>query len=76
MKAENELIKIVADVLDLEIDEISPDMGPETLEEWDSVNALRILTNIEVDLGLRLPMETFMNAKTIGQIALAIRSNE
>jgi len=74
MNVEDQLIKIIADVLELDMEDISPEMGPETLEEWDSVNALRILTSVETDLGVRLTMKSFMDAKNIRQLANAIGS--
>jgi len=74
MNVEDQLIKIIADVLELDTEDLSPEMGPETLEEWDSVNALRILTSVETDLGVRLTMKNFMDAKNIRQLANAIGS--
>lgn len=63
------LIELIAEVLDMEPEELSADVGPEHIEEWDSVNALRILMNIEMEWGVRLSMEDYVQAKTIGDLA-------
>jgi acyl carrier protein len=63
------LIELIAEVLDMEPEELSADVGPNQIEEWDSVNALRILTHIETEWGVRLTMEEYAQAQTIGDLA-------
>ncbi|PWK14999.1 acyl carrier protein [Tumebacillus permanentifrigoris] len=74
MKTSEKVIEIIADVLDADPAELSPTMGPHNLEEWDSVNALRILTNIEAELKVRLSLEQFASVTTIGALTELIQN--
>ena len=74
MNTIEQLIEIIAEVIDIDQEILSADIGPEHIEEWDSVNTLRILTNIEMEMGVRVPLSTYKEAKTIGELAEVIRS--
>ncbi len=74
MNTIEQLIGIISEVIDIDHELLSADVGPEHIEEWDSVNALRILTNIEMEMGVRVPLSTYKEAKTISELAEAIRS--
>ncbi|MFA9557769.1 acyl carrier protein [Evansella sp. AB-rgal1] len=73
MNIQDKLIEIIADVIDVEEDALSGEIGPEEIDEWDSVNSLRILTNIETELGVRLPLDEYNRSKSIGELAEIIR---
>jgi acyl carrier protein len=68
VKPVDKVIEIIADVLDKDTSELTPNMGPDQLEEWDSVNSLRILTNIEDELKVRLSLEQFAGVTSIGAL--------
>lgn len=74
MTSEQKLIELIAEVIDVEMDMLSLDIGPNEIEEWDSVNTLRILTNIESELGIRIPLAEYHQASTIGELSELIRS--
>lgn len=59
------LIEIAADVLELDPAELSASSGPESVQEWDSVNSLRILIQIERRLGVRVPLEAYSQVRTL-----------
>lgn len=58
----------VAEVLDIGEDEILPETALVDLTNWDSVNALRLMTNLEAMLRVRLPFAGFAEAKTAGDL--------
>ncbi|MGG3891730.1 acyl carrier protein [Metabacillus fastidiosus] len=74
MNTDEKLIEIIAEVIDIDEDRLSANIGPDHIEEWDSVNALRILINIETKMGVRVPLTAYKEAKTIKELAEIIRS--
>lgn len=71
MIAMMELIDAVAEVLDMDAAELRDDMALEEIPEWDSVNAVRLMVHLEAALGVRLPVERVMSARTLKDIAAA-----
>lgn len=57
----------LANVLDFE-SEVGVETPLDALEGWDSVNALRVLTNFERTFSVRLPLDAFVSAKTVGDL--------
>ncbi|WP_139491980.1 acyl carrier protein [Brevibacillus dissolubilis] len=63
-----QLVELLCDILDIEED-FTHETELEQLEGWDSVNALRVLTNIESEFGVRISMEDFSKVKTVSDLA-------
>ncbi|WP_059048996.1 acyl carrier protein [Paenibacillus senegalimassiliensis] len=59
------LKQVVAEVMDLEAEELQEDTLLEELEDWDSVNAVRLMLHLESELGVRLQVEQVMKAKSL-----------
>ncbi|WP_326552095.1 acyl carrier protein [Micromonospora sp. NBC_01813] len=59
----------LADLLDLEPDDLTPGTELAAIDGWDSVNALRVLLYLERDLGRRLDYERFTAATTVADLA-------
>lgn len=62
------LIETIADTFDIEGDNLTEETQLEHIEGWDSVNALRLLSAIEDELGLRLNVAQFMKTESIGRL--------
>lgn len=75
MIAMTELKEVFADVLDMDAAELRDDAALEELPEWDSVNAVRLMVHLESALGIRLPVERVMSARTLRDIAEAAGEN-
>lgn len=73
MVAKQEIIQVIADVLDLDHADLSEDVLLEQLPEWDSVGAVRILVNLESELGIRLTVDQVMQAKQLQDIIQAAK---
>lgn len=67
----NELKEIVADVLDIDAEELHDDIMLEELKDWDSVNAVRLMLHLESALEVRLPVERVMQAKSLKDLIAA-----
>lgn len=52
---EQKLKEIIGDIFDL--DEISDEINSDTVEEWDSLNHLRLVTALEGEFGISLTMD-------------------
>ncbi|BAB05565.1 acyl carrier protein [Halalkalibacterium halodurans] len=70
------IFTIFAEVLELEENEITFDFSKEEHSEWDSVNSLRLFTNIEEELDVRLDMNAFMNAATIREVVALVEAQQ
>lgn len=49
--------RIVADVLGMDEERVTEDLSPSTADNWDSMNHLHIVTAIEEEFGIQLTME-------------------
>lgn len=67
----NDLKEIVADVLDIDAEELHDDIMLEELKDWDSVNAVRLMLHLESALEVRLPVERVMQAKSLKDLIAA-----
>ena len=63
------LIKeVIADQLDELPDNIEPLSILASLDAWDSLTALRVMTTIELRTGKKISLQQFFNAKTVSEI--------
>jgi acyl carrier protein len=68
MILKDNLIELLADILEIEISDIDFQAELSELENWDSVNSLRILTHIEDEFNIRLSMEEYSNIQKISEL--------
>jgi acyl carrier protein len=69
------VLDVVADLLDLEPDELAADTPLAAVAGWDSVNALRVLVYLERRLGTSVDYQDFEAAVTVADlVALADRA--
>lgn len=50
------LTEIVAEIFFLDDDEVTPDLAPDAVELWDSLNHLRMITAVEEAFNIKLSM--------------------
>jgi acyl carrier protein len=67
------VIALVADVLDVEKDELGPDSSMENLPLWDSVEHMNICLAFEQRFGMRLDMDAIATATSIRSLAALVR---
>ena len=67
-----EITGMVSQVVDLPGEEISTDSRFDTLPEWSSYAALRLLTGIEQRFGVRLNLREYLSIRDVGGLADAV----
>ncbi|HEX9659568.1 MAG TPA: acyl carrier protein [Rhodothermales bacterium] len=63
-----ELIELVADILDVPIDRLSPATSREDIAEWDSLAHVRLIMEVESKFGVSVPIEAFAEIKSIAEL--------
>ncbi|MCY9783903.1 acyl carrier protein [Nocardiopsis sp. EMB25] len=72
MRSEELVTEVVADLLDVDEDGLTPDLALADVEGWDSVNALRVLVYLERELGTELDYDAFERARTLRDMAAVL----
>lgn len=67
-----QIIKIVADILEMEETELSLDSKQEDIEEWDSLAHIRIIAEIEERLGKSIPIDQVVEIASIAELVQAV----
>lgn len=69
MLAEDLVVEVITDLLDLPGGTIAADTPLAAVDGWDSVNALRVLVYLEREVGRPLDYERFAAVATVGELA-------
>ena len=64
--------EIIADTLGIDIERITDDLAAGDIEEWDSVGNLTIISTIEEELEVDIPIEDLYDLNDIKAIVEAI----
>lgn len=68
--------EIIADTLGIDIERITDDLAAGDIEEWDSVGNLTIISTIEEELEVDIPIEDLYELNNIKAIVEEIIKNE
>ncbi len=63
---------LVAEVFEVQPDEVSPEMTPESVELWDSMNHLRLVTAVEERYDIHMSMTDIQDIESIGTLAALV----
>lgn len=69
----NTLVKLLANILEVEEHEIIFDKKISCFIRWDCVNNLRILNHVENEFNIYLRMEQYSKLQTIGELQELIK---
>ena len=64
--------EIAADALKHPIADIKDSLTPEDVPEWDSMNYLMLIANLEKHFKISFSMDEVLNAKSLGDIRAAL----
>ena len=64
---------LVAEIFELEEGAVKDDLTPETVDLWDSLCQLRLVTTLEEEFGIRLSMEEIESIQSIGGLREIVR---
>jgi acyl carrier protein len=67
-----EVIRLVTRITRVPVDQIEPDSRFDTLGNWTSMAALRLLSAVEQSFGLRLDLREYMAIQTVAGLAQTI----
>ena len=68
MDSKERLKEIIADTLGIDIERITDDLAAGDIEEWDSVGNLTIISTIEEELEVDIPIEDLYELNNIKAI--------
>jgi len=65
---ENKLEQILVDVLEVKQGDINDDMSPVSVDTWDSMNNLKLITMIEGEFNIEFTMDEIGEMMNVGGI--------
>lgn len=65
---QEEKIELIAEIMDVEADSLTPETELSEIEEWDSLAALSLTLEIKKRQGEQLTTDALQQLKTIGDI--------
>jgi len=71
---EERLKLLIAEILDLPVDDIAADMNRQRTPEWDSLNHLRLITACESEFDIALTMDEIAAIHTPQHLEMIIDS--
>ena len=64
----NNLLDIVANVMEVQVSQINEESGPESIENWDSFRGLILFEEIESKFNVKFTLNELLNVKKIKDI--------
>jgi len=64
----NDLLFIVANVMEVQVSQIDDESGPETIENWDSFRGLILFEELESKFSVKFTLNELLNIKKIKDI--------
>jgi acyl carrier protein len=63
---------LAAEVFELDRNDLALGDYPQTIERWDSLNHLKLITAVETAFAIRLPMQTVIKIRDLGGLVAAV----
>ena len=64
----DKLTALVAEIFNVRADSIELTMTPDDIQQWDSLNHLRLITAIETEFNITLSMKQIQNIQSLRDI--------
>ena len=64
----NNLLNVIANVMEVQVTEIDDESGPETIENWDSFRGLVLFEELERKFEVKFTLNELLKIKTIKDI--------
>lgn len=65
---EEKIIKIIAEVLQVPVDEITPDLEIGELDEWDSLHNVAIFAELEKQFDIKITQDMLVDLENVEDI--------
>jgi acyl carrier protein len=62
------LAEIAAEIFFLDEDEVKPELTPDDVDLWDSLNHLRLITAVELEFGVKFSMNDIQSIDSISRL--------
>lgn len=72
---EDRLKKIFTDLFTLDVNQISPKLGPNDVLEWDSIGHMNLVTAIEEEFDLKFNEEEMSEMQTFELVLLILKES-
>jgi len=70
-----QLIELICGVLNIPVDTLTHQSGPETTQEWDSLAHISIVAAIEQTYNVQLTMPEILSVKTIADFKVILENH-
>ena len=70
------VVAVAAQVFELDAKALSMSDSPQTIDRWDSLNHLKLITATEAAFGIRLRMQTVLKIHDIAGLVAAVESQQ
>lgn len=72
MKKKEEIIKIIAEVLEVPVEEIKDDTAIGDIDSWDSLRQISIISALEEHFGFQFEPEAIMDMEDVSDIIMEV----
>ena len=72
---ENRVKKVIAEILDIEINSINDNTSPETIESWDSLKQMNIIVALEEEFDIEFSDEDIVEMLNFRLICEVVRGS-
>jgi|TARA_B110000467_G_C17987801_1_gene298696 acyl carrier protein len=69
------LYKIISNVMDISISELTDKSGPENIENWDSYNGLLLIDELESEFNVKFSVDETYDVKIIEDIKRHLKNH-
>jgi acyl carrier protein len=69
------LKQIVAKILNIREDDVNADLSPDNTESWDSFNHLLIISEIEKDMGIQIPIDKVSEIRNFADLCKLVKGD-
>ena len=66
---QDRIMAIAADVFEVEVGSIDATMGPDEVDRWDSMNHLRLITEVENAFSIHLSMQQIQQIRSLDELS-------
>lgn len=70
------LASLVAETLGIDEQSVVPELSAESVDEWDSLNHLRLITAVEHHFQIHLSMEEILSLTDVGDLAQVVARHQ
>jgi acyl carrier protein len=70
---ERQLRQVIADVLNMPVEKVTPELSPQEADGWDSVQHLNLVLAIEEAMGIQLAPEEIEGMQSVGDILTIVQ---